>query len=619
MIGPGSPTQDADWGERIRGDTRELIADHRLPRGLQSGDRSRHRRRRLLVDRCHLVALGSSRACDSAGMTEFQSPSRAVARKSFDRVRANTRRLAVSLVCTVGLGAPLTALAAPARPGCAALSSLELGAVDVVAANDIARGDFVAPDESRHEVPDFCRVQGETRPTQDSQIRFELWMPANGWNGRYYQLGNGGFGGTIPYTSMAGELRRGNAVAATDTGHASDAFDASWALGHRGKPIAAARRSLGDSSDAAGAFFRGYYGTEADRRYFVGCSNGGRQALLLAQQFPADWDGVLAGAPALGWTRQLATFAWNQQALRNDPESWLDSATLAVVQRLAIASCTPAARVVDGVPTDPRHCRFDPAAHVCKGKPTDQCLTSKQAVALKWIQDGPADLRTGVPLYFGFEATAAALPGNWDRWIVNVDRGAPSQRTLSEQFFRNMVLTDTSWRLEQFNPSRDFDLAQHTQVVAGESLEHVLNATDDDLSAFARRGARLLMYFGPADALISPRAAVACSEAVVARMGGLAPTQRFFRLFMVPGMTHCQGGPGPHVFGQSALTPGAVDDATHDARRALRRGSKKGRAPVRLVAAKYVSDDPARGIAKTGTLCPFPSTDGCNVRRRGEP
>ena len=321
---------------------------------------------------------------------------------------------------------------------------------------------------------------------------------------------------------------------------------------------------------------------------------------LLAQRFPADWDGVLAGAPALNWTRQLATFAWNQHALRSDPESWIDPATLAVIQRLAIASCTPAARVVDGVPTDPRHCRFDPAAHLCKGEQMGQCLSSKQAATLKLIQDGPERLAHRDTSYFGFEATAAAEPGNWDQWIVNADPSARSQRTLSEQFFRHMVFADANWRVEQFDAARDFDLAQRTQVLAGESLESVLNATNDDLSAFARRGARLLMYVGWADALISPRATIAYYEAVVARMGGVEPTQRFFRLFMVPGMTHCQGGPGPHVFGQSALTPGAVDDAAHDARRALEAWVEQGRAPQRLVAAKYVNDDPAQGIARRG-------------------
>jgi feruloyl esterase len=546
-------------------------------------------------------------------MTDFQSPPRAVSRKSVERVRATARRFAIASLWTVSLCAPLATLASPARVGCAALSSLDLGHVDVVAAYKIVRGEFVAPDESRHDVPGFCRVQGEARPTRDSQIRFELWMPANGWNGRYYQLGNGGFGGTIPYASMAGELRRGNAVAATDTGHAADAFDASWALGHPEKVIDYGWRSLKETSDAARALVRGYYGANADRRYFVGCSNGGRQALLLAQRFPADWDGVMAGAPALNWTRQLATFAWNQQAVRSDPESWIDPDTLAVIQRLAIASCTPAARVVDGVPTDPRHCQFDPAAHKCKGEQTAHCLTSKQAAALSQIQHGPADPRTGAPLYFGFEATAAAVPENWDQWIVNADPSARSQRTLSEQFFRHMVFADANWRIEQFDASRDFDLAQRTQVVAGESLESVLNASNDDLAAFARRGARLLMYVGWADALISPRAAIAYYEAIVARMGGLEPTQRFFRLFMAPGMTHCQGGPGPHIFGQSALTPGVVDDAAHDARRALEAWVEQGHAPLRLVAAKYVNDDPAQGLAKTRVLCAFPNTEGCSL------
>jgi Tannase and feruloyl esterase len=527
-------------------------------------------------------------------------------------------RFTIASLCTVSLCTPLMSLAATARVDCAALTRLELGHVDLGAAKMIGRGAFVAPDESRHELPAFCRVQGEARPTRDSQIRFELWLPTNEWNGRYYQLGNGGFGGTISYELMAGELRRGNAVAATDTGHAGDAFDASWALGHPEKIIDYGWRSLKETSDAARALVRAYYGVDAGRRYFVGCSNGGRQALLLAQRFPTEWDGVLAGAPALNWTRQLAAFAWNQHALRSGPENWIDPATLAVVQRLAITSCTQAAGVVDGVPTDPRHCRFDPAAHVCKGEQMTQCFSTQQAVTLKLIQDGPEDPRTGTPLYFGFEATAAAEPRNWDQWIVNADPSAHTQRTLSEQFFRHMVFADANWRVEQFDAARDFDLAQRTQVLAGESLETVLNATSDDLTSFARRGARLLMYVGWADAVISPRAALAYYEAVVARMG-LEPTQRFFRLFMAPGMTHCQGGPGPNVFGQSALTPGVVDDATHDARRALEAWVELDRAPQHLLAAKYVNDDPAQGIAKTATLCPFPNTAACSVRTLREP
>jgi Tannase and feruloyl esterase len=552
-------------------------------------------------------------------MTDSYSPPSAVARKSIERVRPGAGRLAIVSLGAIAAGAPLGSRADAAPAGCAALSTLELEHARVVAANEIAGGAFVAPDQSRHEVTSFCRVQVEARPTADSQIRFEIWMPAHGWNGRYYQLGNGGFAGTVPYELLAAELRRGNAVAATDTGHVGDAFDASWARGHPERIIDYGWRSLQETSDAAREVVRAFYGRDASNRYFVGCSNGGRQALVLAQRFPADWDGILAGAPALNWTRQLAAFAGNQRALNGDPSSSIDAATLPVIQRFALAACKPEARVVDGVPTDPRNCRVDPDTHICGAGITDGCLTSQQAAALTQIQDGPRDARTGALLYYGFEATSAAVTGNWEQWIVNDDRGAHSQRTLGEQFFRNMVFADSSWRIEQFDPARDFDLAQRTEVRPGQSLEKVLNASDPDLTAFARHGAKLLMYFGWADAVISPRAAVAYYEAVVDRSGGIEATQKFFRLFMAPGMTHCQGGPAPHVFGQSALTPGLRDDPAHDARRALEAWVENGRAPTRLVAAKYVNDDPAQGIAKTGVLCPFPATHECLARSLGEP
>ncbi|MGH8237440.1 MAG: tannase/feruloyl esterase family alpha/beta hydrolase, partial [Steroidobacteraceae bacterium] len=469
----------------------------------------------------------------------------------------------------------------------------------------------VAPDHAHHTVPKFCRIQGEANPSRDSQIRFELWLPAREWNGRYYQLGNGGYAGAIPYALMAAELRRGNAVAATDTGHrSSEPFEATWARGHPEKIVDYGWRSLKVTSDAALALIHAYYGAAAHHRYFAGCSNGGRQALIAAQRFADDWDGILAGAPALDWSRQLASFAWMQHALRNDSESWISPAKLPAIQRAALDSCGPAARVVDGVPLDPRECRFDPAALKCKGEEASQCLTAKQAVALSRIQQGPRDPATGAHLYFGFEPTAAALPENWERWILNVDATAPAQLKLGEQFFRNMVFAEAEWRLADFDAARDFALAQTTQT-AGQPLSRVLNATDADLTHARQRGTKLLMYFGWADALISPRAAVAYYEKTIERTGDLQKTQAFFRLFMVPGMTHCQGGPGPNAFGQSALTPGLSEDAEHDMRRALEAWVERGIAPRKIIAAKYVNDDPMQGVASTRVLCPFPQIDGC--------
>lgn len=534
---------------------------------------------------------------------------RCTSRKSVGRVGPSSG-LAIALIGFATLSAT-TINAAPATGGdCAALASRTPVRVDVVAAEEVASGKYVTPDHARYDVPQFCRIQGEANPSRDSQIGFELWMPASAWNGRYYQLGTGGFAGAIPYALMAAELRRGNAVAATDTGHRADAYDATWARGHPEKIVDYGWRSLKVTSDAARALIHAYYGASARHRYFAGCSNGGRQALIAAQRFPDDWDGILVGAPALDWTRQLASFAWTQHALRNNAESWIPPAKLPAIQRAALASCTSAARVIGDIPTDPRACRFDPATLICMSEETNQCLTGKQAAALAQIQEGPRDPDTQERLYFGFEPTASAVPDNWERWILNDDATARTQLVLGEQFFRNMVFADAEWRLADFDAKQDFALAQQTKIV-GQPLSRVLNATDPDLRQAQRHGTKLLMYFGWADALISPRAGVSYYERVIERSGGVAKTRAFFRLFMVPGMTHCQGGPGPNAFGQSALTPGLREDAEHDIRRALETWVESGVAPKRLVAAKYVNEDSSQGVAMTRALCPFPQTDDC--------
>ena len=322
-------------------------------------------------------------------------------------------------------------------------------------------------------------MQGEVRPTADSQIGFELWLPASGWNGRYYQLGNGGFAGSIHHPALAAELRRGNAVAATDTGHRANAFDASWALNHPEKIVDYGYRSLQETSRTAHELVRAYYGRSARYSYFTGCSNGGRQALMAAQRFPEDWDGILAGAPALDWTQQLTTFA------------------------------------------------------------------SRPA----------GDVRL--------------------------------QLTFAEQFFRYLVHDDPTWNLGRFDRQRDGDLARQRRI-GNQTLSQVLDATDPDLTRFERRRGKLLMYFGSADDLISPQAGVDYYERVVAQMGGIERTQAFFRLFMVPGMGHCQGGASPHAFGQAYVAPGMRDDPEHDIRRALEAWVEQGKVPERIVEAAQV-------------------------------
>jgi feruloyl esterase len=349
---------------------------------------------------------------------------------------------------------------------------------------------------------------------------------------------------------------------------------------------------------------RAYYQTPARYRYFAGCSNGGRQALMAAQRFPQLWEGILAGAPAYDWTRQLVAFAWIQHILRGSRESWIGAQKLPAIQRAALASCTAAAGVVDGVPRDPRACHFDPRRLLCKSTEDDQCLTRAQVRSLQAIQRGPRGLATPQTDVYGFEPTAAAASDNWTRWIVNDDPDAPSQLIFAEEFYRYLVFGDREWRLESFRIPQDLVAVARTNV-AGRALSEVLDARNTDLTLFQRRGGKLLMYFGWADAVLSPRAGLSYYESVARRQGGLARTRTFFRLFMVPGMTHCQGGPGPDSFGQSFVSPAASDDSHHDIRRALERWTEHGEPPDSLIAAKNQPSTEHEAPA-TQLLCPFP-------------
>jgi hypothetical protein len=492
---------------------------------------------------------------------------------------------------------------------CEALGRLRLADVTLEIAQPVEPGAYTAPDGQSHAVPAFCRAAGIARPSRASEVRFELWMPAAGWNGRYYQLGNGGFAGWIHYPSLAAELRRLNAVALTDTGHRASGGDASWALGRPELLVDYGYRSLKATTDAAKALVHAYYKVPAQRSYFVGCSNGGRQALMAAQRYPGDWDGVLAGAPGNDWTRQFTATAWMQQALRRDARSWIPASKVAAIQQAAVASCSAEARVVDGIPTDPRHCAFDPATLACSRHETDACLTVEQAAALGRIANGLHDAAGGARIFHGFEPTGA-VDGDWGSTMLDSQSRAGTQLGFVEQFFRYMVFEDPAWTVAALDPLRDLAHARARQV-AGETLEQVLDATSPDLAPFAERGSKLVVYFGWADALFAPRAAIEYYERVAERMGGTDPTREFFRLFMVPGMGHCQGGSAPNAFGQAGIVPGLRDDPAHDIRRALETWVERGVAPERIIAAKFVNDDPLRGSVAVRTLCPYPDLGEC--------
>jgi feruloyl esterase len=490
--------------------------------------------------------------------------------------------LLLPLILTLG-----PARAEPSRANrCIALASAKHRGFEIVSATASPAGNVVAGLGQEIRVPASCRVVGIARPTADSEIGFELWLP-DGWNGRYSQLGNGGFAGNIDHPSLAAEIRRGNAAAMTDTGHKGSQFDASWALGHPEKVVDYGYRSIGVTADTTKRLIADYYGRPARRRYFIGCSNGGRQALMAAQRYPADWDGIIAGSPAVQWTRQIATFAAIQHRLRSGAQNWIPTAKLPAIERAAVAACGDRSL----------GCRIDVRKLVCRGDP--DCLTPAQAASLDLLQ-------SGVGGYPGFDPTGAAVPQNWDQWIVNPDRDAPSQLAFATSGYRYLILEDPRWQVEQFDPARDIAAASD-QIIAGRPLARILNADDPNLDRFKRSGGKLIMYVGTADALISPSSGAAYYRSVVKRIGGIVPTQAFFRLFVVPGMQHCQGGLAPNAFGQAWLAPGMKADALHDIRLALEAWVERGAPPASIVAAKYRDDRRENGPTATLRLWPYGS------------
>src|SRR5262252_6596964 len=279
---------------------------------------------------------------------------------------------------------PLVAMASGAVSAatCEGLAELKLPDTTITAAQSVAMGAFAPPTGSAafyKELPAFCRVAGVIKPTNDSEIKFEVWMPNANWNGRFQGVGNGGFAGSISYIGLAGALARGYATASTDTGHSGS--DAKWALGHPEKIVDYGHRAIHEMTEKAKLIVKALYGEGPKRSYFASCSNGGRQALMEAQRYPDDYDGIIAGAPANAFTQILTGFAWNMQATLNDPASYIQAKKLKAIEAAALVACDARDGVTDGVLDDPTKCGFDPAVLLCKGAETDDCLTEKQVAA----------------------------------------------------------------------------------------------------------------------------------------------------------------------------------------------------------------------------------------------
>jgi len=503
---------------------------------------------------------------------------------------------ALGLALTTLVPAPSAGAATPA-PSCESLATLRLPDLTVTVAETVASGTFTPPGEKPLTgLPAFCRVAGVLRPSADSHVEVEVWMPSAGWNRKLQGGGNGGFAGSIAWDGLARNVARGYATAATDTGHKGTGIDASWALGHPEKVIDFGHRAIHEMTVAAKGVIAAFYGEAPRRSYFASCSNGGRQALMEAQRYPEDYDGIVAGAPAAPWTTLMAVFAWTARAM-GEPATHVPPAKLAAIERAVLAACDARDGVADGVLADPPKCGFDPRSLLCKGQDAPDCLTVPQADALAKVYSGPR-AKDGRPVGRGFPPGAETGQGGWGLWIDGDAPGKSLQAVFASAFGANMVFDRPDWDARAFDLERDLPVAQARAA-------KTLDATDADLGPFLRRGGKLILFHGWNDAAIPAGLTIDYVDAVRARLGAAA-TDSFLRLYLVPGQQHCGGGPGASYCGGLNAATG---DERHDLSTALERWVEEGIAPATMVAVKPADwENPATAsVQMTRPLCPYPT------------
>jgi feruloyl esterase len=477
---------------------------------------------------------------------------------------------------------------------CSSLKSLHLENTTITLAESVTSGSLLIPGNAPiGGLPTLCRVAGILRPTSDSIIHFELWLPAQDWNGRFLGVGNGGFAGTIYYSQLAAYVKRGFAAAGSDAGHQAEATDASWAFGHPEKIKDFGWRAVHLTRLRSAEIIAAFYGKHDQKAYFDSCSDGGREALMEAQRFPEDYDGILAGAPANAWTTMVASGVSGMQVRQLDPHAYFSDFKLPAIQKAALDACDALDGVKDGIINDPSKCHFDPQALLCKSGDELDCLTAPQIQSLKSIYSGSKDAR-GKNVFPGF------TPGDetgWAAWVIGQDPTGASAFRYIENYFRYMITGDPKWSAATAN--LETSLRQSREKGAAD-----LDATSADLGKFAAHGGKLILYHGWNDQAISPWNTINYYKSVELKMGA-DKADSFVRLYMAPGVEHCAGGPGPSSFGQFGLE--TVKGPKYGLFDSLVDWVEKGAPDDDITATKYGADEKgAPKVVMTRPLCAYP-------------
>lgn len=496
-----------------------------------------------------------------------------------------------------------------AEQACAALAGKTLAGAAVSAAAMVPASGVV---------PTHCKVNATIAPA----LHFELRIP-QAWNGKLHYGGGGGFNGSIPALHDAAggggtdadnhglnlaALTKGYINVASNSGHAgkiagAEAVDASWAPGD---PVALRRfadAALPAVMDAAVAMVKTAYGRAPSKSYFEGCSNGGREALIGAQRYPALFDGVIARAPAYGIVTTLGSFQRNMKAIVLNPALNFNAAKVALLSKAVLAACDGLDGVADGVVANPAACGFDAAAARtalrCAGGADagDTCLSDAQlAVIDTWTS--PAQF-AGRFAHAGWALTGnESAPGNWDAWLLaSAGPGAPAGSGAYQFLFAYGGISGFVRRSPATQPLALLDPAATATLrydfdsdpAALWALAAELDATDPDLRPYMNRGGKLLLWHGGADPALSHRNTTAYYQAMVAKVGGQDRADAFARYYLAPGVNHCHGGAGA--------------DKT-DLLAALDAWASAASAPGDLAAARRAADG---STALTRPLCRYPS------------
>ncbi len=488
---------------------------------------------------------------------------------------------------------------------CENLALLKPSHTTITAAQSIPAGTYRAPNgEVFTNMPAFCRVAATLTPASDSEIGIEVWMPSSTWNGRFEGVGNGGYAGSIPYSAIAPGVALGYATVGTDTGHVGTSTDdGSFALGHPEKIVDFGYRAIHLMTVIGKQIAAAFYGDDPKYSYFTGCSTGGRQALKEAQRFPNDYDGIVAGDPVAHYTHHhVGGNLWVVWQMFNNPAGSVFTTQDALLGNAVNAACDALDGVVDGVLNDPRRCHFDPAALLCESSQTPpNCLTAAQVEAVRHLWNGPSEMVQQRGYYPPFERG-----GEVDGWPSSISPEPPPAPQTDDHaqiglpFFENFVFDDPNWDFRTFDWISGPAYVDNKPVVPGQTLASVLNSIDPNLERFEGRGGKLIQYHGFSDPEVPPKTSIYYFDSVVNFLEGFPggssqqkwqTTGDFYRLFMVPGMNHCKGGPGANMF--DMLTP-------------VVEWVEQGVAPDRVLATHYVNNDPGEGIAFTRPLCFYP-------------